>query len=125
MNYKILTSHFQILRNVNLGFFSFNNSYGVVSSDLDVALFIVKVAVSKVYPCNDTDKSVSGIIYLTMSKKGSITPFGHTQLRWGVTTVKKLIRDECVLPTANGRGQRHEYTTMIMCTCKGHFKLHR
>jgi hypothetical protein len=39
-------SHPQILRNDRLGFFPLHKSYGVISTDLDGALFSVKVAVS-------------------------------------------------------------------------------
>jgi hypothetical protein len=42
-----LTSHPEILRNDKLGFYPFHNSYGVVSTDLDHALFSVKAVVSK------------------------------------------------------------------------------
>jgi hypothetical protein len=52
-----------------LGFFPFYNSYGVISTDLDGALFSVKAEVSNVYPQKDKRKSVKDIIERTISNK--------------------------------------------------------
>ena len=53
--------------NDSLGFFPNHNSYGVVSTDLDGALFKVNVAVSIAYPQNDSGRSVRDIIDLPLS----------------------------------------------------------
>src|SRR3954466_4257526 len=79
--YKLfpMASHPQTLRNYNLGFFPNHNSYGVVSTDFDGALFKVNAAVSNAYPQNDSGKSVRDIIDRTISNRvrlrRSDTPF--------------------------------------------------
>ena len=64
---KALASQPQTLRNDNFGFLPNQCSYGVVSTDLDGALFKVNVVVSRAYPQNDSGKSVRDIVDRTIS----------------------------------------------------------
>ena len=52
-----------------LGFLPNHSSYGVVSTDLDGALFNMNAAVSNAYPENDSGKSVRDSIDRTISNK--------------------------------------------------------
>ena len=73
----------QTLRNDSLGFLPNHSSYGVISTDLDGALFKVNVAVSRAYPQNDSGKSVRDIIDRTISNKVRLRR-ADTPLRRGV-----------------------------------------
>ena len=73
----------QILRNDSLGFLPNHSSYGVVSTDLDGALFNVNAAVSNAQPQNDSGKSVRDIIDHTICNKVWLQR-SDTPLHYGV-----------------------------------------
>ena len=59
----------ETLRNDSLGSLPNNNSYGVISTDLDGALCNMNATVSNAQPKNDSGKSVRDIIDRTISNK--------------------------------------------------------
>jgi hypothetical protein len=64
-NFFTYASHPQILRNDNLGFLPCHNSYGVVSTDLDVALLRMNATVSNHNPktISTSQKETSWILH--------------------------------------------------------------
>src|SRR3954466_400992 len=83
-NFFTKESQPQTFRNDSLGFFPNHNSYGVVSTDFDGALFKVNAAVSRAYPQNDSGRSVRDIIDRTISNRVRLRR-SDTPLRRGVT----------------------------------------
>ena len=73
----------QTSRNDSLGFLPNHSSYGVVSTDLDGALFNLSATISNAQPQNDSGQSVRDIIERTISNKVRLRR-SNTPLRRGV-----------------------------------------
>ena len=116
----------QILRNDSLGFLPNHSSYGIVSTDLDGALFRVNAGVSNAKPQNDSGKLIREIIDRIISNKVRLQR-SDTPLRCGVPggvscELFRIVSN--VHQTRNSNILLHDQIIGILFSCYDDFQLH-